>query len=103
MPSLSEVISFCTRKGFINQSSEIYGGLSGCYDYGPNGAQLKRRIENVWWSENVENQNNIIGFDSSILMRNEVWEASGHVSGFHDPMVDCKSCGERFRADQVPD
>ncbi|MBG97997.1 glycine--tRNA ligase [bacterium] len=101
MPNLSEVISFCTRKGFINQSSEIYGGLSGCYDYGPNGAQLKRRIENIWWNENVENQENIIGFDSSILMRNEVWQASGHVSGFHDPMVDCKSCKSRYREDQI--
>ena len=101
MPDLSEVISFCSRKGFINQSSEIYGGLSGCYDYGPNGSQLKRRIENIWWSENVENSDNIVGFDSSILMRNEAWEASGHVSGFHDPMVDCRKCKSRYRADQV--
>ena len=99
--TMDKIISLCRRRGFIFQSSEIYGGLNGAYDYGPMGVQLKNKIRDQWWKEMTRRQDNIVGLDASILMASKVWEASGHVSNFTDPMVDCKQCKSRFRADQI--
>jgi len=95
-----KIVSLSKRRGFIFQSSEIYGGLNGCYDYGPLGVELLRNIKESWWKE-MTYRENIEGIDSSILMHPRVWEASGHVEHFSDPMVDCKECKGRFRADQL--
>jgi len=96
---MDKIVSLCKRRGFIFQSSEIYGGLSSIYDYGPLGAELKKNIKNFWWKWMVQSHANIVGLDSSILMSPRIWEASGHVEGFTDPLVDCKKCKHRFRAD----
>lgn len=95
-----KIVSLCKRRGFIFQSSEIYGGLNGCYDYGPLGVELLRNVKEVWWKE-MTFRENVEGIDASILMHPRVWEASGHVEHFSDPMVDCKECKARFRADQL--
>ncbi|MBS1516577.1 MAG: glycine--tRNA ligase [Bacteroidetes bacterium] len=95
-----KIVSLSKRRGFIFQSSEIYGGLNGCYDYGPLGVELLRNIKESWWRE-MTYRENVEGIDSSILMHPRVWEASGHVEHFSDPMVDCKECKGRFRADQL--
>ena len=99
--TMDKIVSLCRRRGFIFQSSEIYGGLNGAYDYGPLGVQLKNNIRDAWWKEMTQLHDNIVGLDASILMHSKVWEASGHVSNFTDPMVDCKQCKSRFRADQI--
>ena len=99
--TMDKIVSLCRRRGFIFQSSEIYGGLNGAYDYGPMGVNLKNNIRDFWWKEMTQMHDNIVGLDASILMHPRVWEASGHVSNFTDPMVDCKSCHSRFRADQI--
>ncbi len=99
--TMDKIVSLCKRRGFIFQSSEIYGGLSGAYDYGPMGVQLKNNIRDFWWKEMTQIHDGIVGLDASILMHPRVWEASGHVSNFTDPMVDCKQCKSRFRADQI--
>ncbi|MBA4389062.1 MAG: glycine--tRNA ligase [Verrucomicrobia bacterium] len=93
--------SLCKRRGFIFQSSEIYGGINGFWDYGPLGCELKRNVRELWWRDVVRNRENVVGLDASIIMHPRVWEASGHVGGFADPMVDCKVCKKRFRADQL--
>lgn len=98
---MDKIVSLCRRRGFIFQSSEIYGGLNGAYDYGPLGVQLKNNIRDLWWKEMTRLHDNIVGLDASILMHPGVWEASGHVSNFTDPMVDCRQCKSRFRADQI--
>jgi glycyl-tRNA synthetase len=98
---MEKIVSLSRRRGFIFQSSEIYGGLGSCWDYGPLGVELKRNVKEAWWRANVQERDDIVGLDTSILMHPKVWEASGHVSGFSDPMVDCKSCRQRFRADQL--
>jgi glycyl-tRNA synthetase len=98
---MDKIVSLCKRRGFIFQSSEIYGGLNGAYDYGPLGVQLKNNIRDAWWKEMTQLHDDIVGLDASILMHSKVWEASGHVSNFTDPMVDCKQCKSRFRADQI--
>jgi glycyl-tRNA synthetase len=100
---MEKLVSLCKRRGFIYQSSEIYGGLASCYDYGPLGAELKRNIKNFWWKWMVQRRSNIVGLDASILMAPRVWEASGHVENFTDPLVDCKKCKHRFRADMIGD
>jgi glycyl-tRNA synthetase len=101
-PDLMEkLVSLCKRRGFIFQSSEIYGGLASCWDYGPYGVELKNNLQQAWWREMTRRHDNIVGLDASILMRPEVWQASGHVEGFVDPLVDCKACRARFRADQI--
>jgi glycyl-tRNA synthetase len=97
--SLDALASLCKRRGFIFQSSEIYGGINGFWDYGPLGAELKRNIREAWWREIVTARENVVGLDASIIMHPKVWEASGHIGGFSDPMVDCKSCKRRFKAD----
>ncbi|MDD4000974.1 MAG: glycine--tRNA ligase [Bacilli bacterium] len=99
--TMDKIVSLCKRRGFIYQSSEIYGGLNGAYDYGPLGVQLKNNIRDMWWKEMTQLHDGIVGLDASILMHSKVWEASGHVSNFTDPMVDCKQCKSRFRADQI--
>ena len=99
--TMDKIISLCRRRGFIFQSSEIYGGLNGAYDYGPMGVQLKNNVRDIWWKEMTQLHDNIVGLDASILMHSKVWEASGHVSNFSDPVVDCKNCKSRFRADQI--
>lgn len=98
---MANVISLCRRRGFIFQSSEIYGGLESCYDYGPLGVELKNNVKRFWWREMVQLNENIVGLDAAILMHPRVWEASGHVAHFTDPLVDCKACKHRFRADQL--
>lgn len=99
--TMDKIVSLCKRRGFIFQSSEIYGGLNGAYDYGPFGVALKNNIRDFWWREMTQYHQSIVGLDASILMHPRVWEASGHVSNFSDPMVDCKVCKSRFRADQI--
>jgi glycyl-tRNA synthetase len=96
---MDKLVSLCKRRGFIFQSSEIYGGTGSVWDYGPLGVELKRNLQERWWQEMVRSRENIEGLDSAILMHPKVWEASGHVSGFVDPMVDCRNCRKRFRAD----
>ena len=97
-----KIISLCKRRGFIFQSSEIYGGLKSAYDYGPLGVELKRNLMNEWWKSMVHKREEIIGIDASIIMHPKVWEASGHLAGFSDPLVDCLISKERFRADKAP-
>ncbi|MDR0307319.1 MAG: glycine--tRNA ligase [Chitinispirillales bacterium] len=98
---MSTIVSLSKRRGFVFQSSEIYGGLNSCWDYGPLGVELKRNVKEAWWRSMVTNRRDIVGIDASILMHPKVWEASGHLSGFSDPLVDCKKCNERFRADHL--
>jgi len=98
---MEKIASLCKRRGLIFQSSEIYGGLSGCWDYGPLGVELKRNLKNYWWRVMVHERDDVVGMDGSILMNRAVWKASGHQDTFSDPMVDCRSCKARLRADQV--
>jgi len=101
-PELMEkVVALCKRRGFIFQSSELYGGINGAWDYGPMGVLLKRNVKDAWWRAMVYEREDIVGLDSAILMHPLVWKASGHVDGFSDPMVDCKTCKKRFRADDM--
>jgi glycyl-tRNA synthetase len=98
---MEKLVSLCKRRGFIFQSSEIYGGINACYDYGPLGVELKKNIREFWWKEMVQLREEIVGIDAGILMHPRVWEASGHVEGFTDPLVDCRKCRNRFRADEL--
>ena len=98
---MNKIVSLCKRKGYIFQSSEIYGGLDSCYDYGPLGIELKRNVKEFWWKSMVQYRDDIVGLDAAILMHPRIWEASGHVEGFVDPLIDCKTCKGRFRADQL--
>ena len=98
---MKEVMSLCKQRGFVFQSSEIYGGLKSCYDYGPLGVELKRNVMNEWWRAMVYEREDVVGIDASIIMHPKVWEASGHLSGFSDPLVDCLISKERFRADHA--
>tara|TARA_B100000401_G_C52787356_1_gene711543 strand:+ start:22 stop:1359 length:1338 start_codon:yes stop_codon:yes gene_type:complete len=101
--NIDELIALCKRRGFIFQSNEIYGGTQGLYDYGPLGVELKNNLKNAWWKSTVYERDDVEGLDAAILTKSTVLKQSGHEDTFSDPMVDCKSCGERFRADQVPD
>jgi glycyl-tRNA synthetase len=98
---LDDIVSLAKRRGFIYQGSEIYGGLAGTWDYGPLGAQLKRNISNLWWKMFVEDRADMYGVDTTILMNPKVWQASGHVDTFTDPLVECSNCHNRFRADKI--
>ena len=100
--SMEQLVSLCKRRGFIFQTNEIYGGLQGVYDYGPLGVELKENLKKSWWTAMVYSRDDIEGLDASILTNKKVLQYSGHEETFTDPLVDCKSCGERFRADQVP-
>ncbi|AEF85067.1 glycine--tRNA ligase [Treponema primitia ZAS-2] len=99
--TMEKITSLAKRRGFVFQSSEIYGGQSGAWDYGPLGIELKNRISRNWWKEMTQLHDNIVGLDAAILMHPRTWEASGHVENFTDPLVDCKKCKTRFRADQI--
>ncbi|MEM7698859.1 MAG: glycine--tRNA ligase, partial [Verrucomicrobiota bacterium] len=98
---MEKIVSLCKRRGFIFQSAEIYGGLNGCWDYGPLGAELKRNLKDYWWRRTVQEREDIVGLDGSILTHQEVLKASGHVGGFSDPMCDCLLSKARLRADQI--
>lgn len=99
--TMEKIVSLAKRRGFIFQSSEIYGGLNSCWDYGPLGVELKNNVKRAWWRKVVQERDDMVGLDASILMHPKVWEASGHVAGFTDPLVDCKQCKQRFRADHL--
>lgn len=101
MMDMEKLVSLCKRRGYIYPSSEIYGGLNSCYDYGPLGAELKRKLKEFWWKSMTQKHDNIEGLDSSILMHPRIWEASGHIQNFSDPLVDCKACKSRFREDKL--
>jgi len=98
---MEKIVSLCKRRGFIFQSAEIYGGLNGCWDYGPLGAELKRNLKDYWWRKNVQERDDVVGLDGSILTHQAVLKASGHVGGFSDALVDCRTCKGRFRADNL--
>ncbi len=98
---MDKLVSLAKRRGFIFQSSEIYGGINSCYDYGPLGIEMKKNIKELWWKSMIYERDDIEGLDASILMHPKVWEASGHIEGFTDPLIDCKVCKSRFRADQI--
>ena len=98
---MEKIVSLCKRRGFIFQSSEIYGGLNGFWDYGPLGAELKRNVKELWWRSMTQQREDIVGLEATIIMHPKIWEASGHTSTFSDPMCDCKGCKKRFRADQI--
>jgi glycyl-tRNA synthetase len=98
---IEEIISLSKRRGFVFQSSEIYGGLNGFFDYGPLGVELRKNIKDAWWEDMVRRRDDMVGLDSSIIMNPRIWQASGHVDGFTDPMVDCKESKMRYRADQL--
>ena len=99
--SLEPIVALAKRRGFIFPSSEIYGGLASVYDYGPLGVELKRNVKDAWWRSMVRTRDDIVGLDASIIMHPKVWEASGHVAGFHDPLVECALCKMRVRADHI--
>jgi len=101
--ALDKIVSLCKRRGFIFQSSEIYGGFGAVYDYGPLGIALKNAISQLWWRSMTQLHENIVGLDSAIFMHPKIWEASGHVAEFHDPLVDCKQCKARYKADELTD
>lgn len=99
--NMEKVASLCKRRGFVYPSSEIYGGLGSCYDYGPLGVELKNNVKQAWWRSVVHQRDDLVGLDASIMMHPKTWIASGHVESFTDPLVDCKQCKQRFRADQI--
>jgi glycyl-tRNA synthetase len=103
MVEMETIVALAKRRGFVFQSSEIYGGLASTYDYGPLGVELKRNVKDSWWRTFVHQRDDVVGLDASILMAPQVWVASGHVGGFSDPLVECKSCNQRFRADHLED
>jgi glycyl-tRNA synthetase len=100
---MEKIVSLCKRRGFIFQASEIYGGLNGCWDYGPLGVELKRNVKDYWWRVMVRERDDVVGMDGSILTHRAVLKASGHEETFSDPMVDCRTCKARLRADQLPE
>jgi len=98
---MEKIVSLCRRRGFIFPSSEIYGGLSSCWDYGPLGVELKRNVKQAWWQAVVQGRDDMVGLDTSVLMHPQVWAASGHLEGFADPLVECKACHLRWRSDEL--
>src|SRR5436309_10875530 len=100
---MDTIVNLAKRRGFAFQSSEIYGGLRSSYDYGPLGVELKNNIKKAWWRSVVQLRDDVVGQDAAILMAPRVWEASGHLESFTDPLVDCRHCGQRFRADHLQD
>src|SRR6266700_8225234 len=98
---MEKIVSLCKRRGFIFQSSEIYGGLNGFWDYGPLGAELKRNVKELWWASMTKQRDDVVGLEATIIMHPQIWKASGHVETFGDPMVDCLLTRKRFRADQI--
>ncbi|MGE5264450.1 MAG: glycine--tRNA ligase [Acidobacteriota bacterium] len=101
MPEMDTIVSLCKRRGFVFQSSEIYGGIGGFWDYGPLGVELKNNIKREWWKAMVQDRGDIVGIDAAVIMNPNVWVASGHVETFSDPLIECKNCHHRFRADKI--
>ncbi len=101
--SMESIVNLCKRRGFVFPSSEIYGGFASTWDYGPLGVELKRNIKAAWWQDMVIGREDIVGIESAAMMHPKVWQASGHVEGFTDPLVDCRACKQRFRADHITD
>src|SRR5471032_297875 len=100
-PLMEKIVSLCKRRGFVFQSSEIYGGINGFWDYGPLGAELKRNVKELWWHAMTRQRDDVAGLEATIIMSPQIWKASGHVDTFSDPMCDCLGCKKRFRADQI--
>ena len=100
---MDKIVSLCKRRGFIFQSSEIYGGLASSWDYGPLGVELKNNLKHAWWQAVVHNRDDMVGLDSGIIMHPRIWNASGHTENFHDILVDCKNCKRRYRVDHIED
>lgn len=100
---MEKIVSLCKRRGFVFQSSEIYGGINGFWDYGPLGAELKRNVKELWWNTMTRQREDVAGLEATIIMSPQIWKASGHVDTFSDPMCDCRKCKKRFRADQLCD
>src|SRR5262245_23476136 len=98
---MEKIVALCKRRGFIFQSSEIYGGINGFWDYGPLGAELKRNVKELWWTSMTRQRDDVVGLEATIIMAPQIWRASGHVDTFSDPMCDCLLTRKRFRADQV--
>ncbi|MSP59913.1 MAG: glycine--tRNA ligase [Myxococcales bacterium] len=98
---MEKLVALTKRRGFLFQSSEIYGGINGCWDYGPMGVELKRNVKDAWWRAMVRDRDDVVGLDSSILMHPMAWRASGHIANFADPMIDCKRCKKRYRVDEI--
>src|SRR5256885_12759260 len=99
--TMEKVVNLCKRRGFVYAGSEIYGGLGSSLDYGPLGVELKRNVKEAWWREIVTGRDDVVGLDAAVIMHPRVWEASGHLAGFTDPLVDCKNLKPRFPPDQV--
>ncbi|MGH7865925.1 MAG: aminoacyl--tRNA ligase-related protein, partial [Candidatus Binataceae bacterium] len=99
--TMEKIVNLCKRRGIVFPTSEIYGGLGSTYDYGPLGVELKRNVKEAWWREMVQRRSDVVGLDSAIFQHPRTWEASGHLENFTDPLVDCKQCKLRFRADHV--
>ena len=102
MADLEKIVSWAKRRGFVMPGSEIYGGISGIYDFGPYGLALKNNIKKLWWKRFVEDRDDIVGIESSIIMNRKVWQASGHEKDFIDELVECRKCHQRFKADDLP-
>src|SRR5213076_2539007 len=98
---MEKIVSLCKRRGFIFQSSEIYGGINGFWDYGPLGAELKRNVKELWWRSMTQERGDVVGLEATIIMHPKIWEASGHVNTFADMLVECLVSKKRFRADQI--
>lgn len=103
MVDMDTLVALCKRRGFVFQNSEIYGGINGFWDFGPAGSELKNRIKASWWHRMVQNRDDVVGLDSTIIAHPRTWVASGHVASFNDPMVDCHDCKKRYRADDIPE
>ena len=100
-PLMEKIVSLCKRRGFIFQSSEIYGGINGFWDFGPLGAELKRNVKELWWTSMTRLRDDVVGLEATIIMAPQIWKASGHVDTFSDPMCDCLLTKKRFRSDQI--
>ena len=98
---MEKIVSLCKRRGFVFPGSEIYGGLANSWDYGPLGVELKNNIKQLWWKRFVQQRDDMVGIDAALVMNPKVWEASGHLATFTDPLIECKNCHERFRADHL--
>jgi glycyl-tRNA synthetase len=99
--TMEKIVSLCRRRGFVFQSSDIYGGLASCWDFGPLGVELKRNVKDAWWKDMVQSRDDMVGIDTSILMHTQVWTASGHLKNFTDPLIECKVCQKRFKGDDL--
>src|SRR5947209_16741528 len=101
--TMDKIVSLCKRRGFVFPSSEIYGGIGSSYDYGHYGVLLKNNVKNEWWRSLLQQRDDVVALDSAIIQHPDTWRASGHLAGFTDPLVDCRTCKLRFRADKLED